>query len=204
MEGGPVERVHVLMSGFACRYKALANGRRQITDLLVAGDACHLHSGLLEEADHSVGTLTACSVVELSHETLTELTTRSPRIARALHWASLVLDSIAREWMLGLGQREADARMAHLFCEVLVRLQAVGLADERGYEWPITQDALADMLGCTSVHANRTLQGLREADLIVLRGKRLTLPEPARLKAFAGFKPTYLHLAERGDAAVAV
>ena len=84
--------------------------------------------------------------------------------------------------------------MAHLFCELHARLLAVGLADEDGYDLPVTQTDLADTLGITAVHVNRVLQDLRKAELVVLRSRRLTLPDPARLRAFAGFKPNYLHL----------
>ena len=196
-EGDPVETVHLVTQGIACRYKGLANGARQITDYLLPGDACHLHMAILEEADHSIATLTACSIAEISHSALEAVVAHSPRLARALWWSSLVSESTAREWVLNVGRRQAAPRMAHLFCELLVRLQAVGLADANSYDLPLTQNDLADTLGLTSVHVNRTLMDLRKAKLIELKARRLTVLDVARLKAVAEFKPNYLHLRAR-------
>ena len=193
-EGDRPSHVHVVLAGLACRYKVLADGARQITDYLVPGDACHLHTAILEEADHSVATLTACTIAEVGHEAIEALVAGSSRIARALWWTSLVSEATAREWVVNVGQREAPQRMAHLFCELHARLQAVGLAETDGYEWPVTQDELADTLGITAVHVNRVLQDLRKAELVALRSRRLTIPDLERLRAFAGFRPNYLHL----------
>lgn len=103
-------------------------------------------------------------------------------------------ESTGREWVLNLGRRQAGPRMAHLFCELLVRLQAVGLADANSYDLPVTQGDLADTLGLTPVHVNRTLMDLRAAELIVFENRRLTILDLTRLRAFAEFKPNYLHL----------
>ncbi len=96
-----------------------------------------------------------------------------------------------------MGRREADQQMAHLFCELLVRLQTVGLASENGFEFPVTQEELGDTLGLSAVHVNRVLQQLRQEGLITLEGKRVTIADVERLKVFAGFDPSYLHLNER-------
>ena len=197
-EGERPGDVHLVLHGFACRYKLLANGRRHNMALRVPGDFCDLHVAVLGEMDHGIATLSACTMVEIPRPTVLALTDH-PRIARALWWATLVDEAVLREWLVNIGQREADRRMAHLFCELQVRLQTVGLADETGYGLPLTQDDVADLQGITAVHVNRTLMELRASDLLQLRGKRLTIPDLARLRAFAGFTPNYLHLAPRTD-----
>lgn len=196
-EGDRPEDVHLVIEGFACRYKVLADGKRQIMALLVPGDFCDLHVAILGEMDHSIATLSACTMVHIPRATVLDLTQNHPRIAHALLWNTLVDEGVLREWLVNMNQRNADHRTAHLFCELLVRLQAVGRADETSFDLPMTQSELGDLLGLSTVHVNRTLQTLRDDGLIVLRSKRLTIPDVGRLKHYAQFTPNYLHLAKR-------
>jgi CRP-like cAMP-binding protein len=98
-----------------------------------------------------------------------------------------------------MGQREADQQMAHLVCELLVRLRVVGLVNEDSFEFPMTQYDLADALGISGVHVNRVLQDLRGRGLLEWRRKRMRIPNAARLMDFAEFDPKYLHLNPRDD-----
>lgn len=196
-EGERPENVHLVMEGFACRYKTLADGRRQIMAFLVPGDFCDLHVAILGEMDHSIGTGWGCTVVEIPRATIDDLTAHHPRITRALWWATLVDEATLREWLVSMGQRDADRQTAHLVCELLMRLQSVGLAGQDSFEFPITQEDLADTLGVTGVHVNRVLQELRAKGLLEWRSKRLRIPDVERLKVFAGFDPKYLHLKRR-------
>ncbi|WP_246102716.1 Crp/Fnr family transcriptional regulator [Methylobacterium terricola] len=198
-EGERPENVHLVMEGFACRYKLLSDGKRQIMALLVPGDFCDLHIAILGEMDHSIGTGWGCTCVKIPRATINDLTTNHPRIARALWWATLTDEGTLREWLVNMGQRRADKQMAHLFCELLVRLQTVGCADEDSFEFPISQSDLADTLGVTPVHVNRVLQELRAQNLIVWRSKRLQILNVERLKAFCDFNPNYLHLTRRAN-----
>ena len=186
--------VHLVLDGFACRYKILPEGNRQIVALLVPGDFCDLHVAILGEMDHSIATLTPCTIIDIPAATVRRLTEDQPRITRALWWATLVDEGILREWLSSMGQREAPERMTHLFCELLLRLRLVGAVDDDGYDLPLTQADLGDLLGMTSVHVNRTLRHLRELDLVEFKRKRLTIPDVTRLKAYCSFDPTYLHL----------
>ncbi|WP_342111663.1 Crp/Fnr family transcriptional regulator [Methylobacterium sp. SI9] len=197
--GDRPQDVHLVLSGFACRYKVLRNGKRQIVALLVPGDFCDLHVAVLGAMDHSIATLSPCTVADLPRDTILDLTERHPRIAHALWWTTLVDEAILREWLVNMGQREADQQIAHLFCELLVRLQVAGVADANGYPFPLTQEDLAETLGLTSVHVNRTLQAMREAGLIVLQKRQLDIPDVERLKAFCDFDPDYLHLVKRRE-----
>lgn len=196
-EGDRPENVHLVLSGFVCRYKILPRGRRHITALMVPGDFCDLHVTILDEMDHSIGTMTPCTVVEISRTTIQDLTSNHPRIAHALWWATLVDEAVLRQWLVGLAGREAAERMAHLFCELLLRLRIVGLVKENGYALPFTQTDLADMLGLTPVHVNRVMQHLRSEDLIIIKRRHLWVPDTARLMTYCGFDPKYLHHASR-------
>jgi CRP-like cAMP-binding protein len=197
LESESPEDVHLVMEGFACRYKLLPDGGRQIVAFLVPGDFCDLHVSILGEMDHSIGTGWGCTVVDIPRATIDDLAAHHPRITRALWWATLVDEGTLREWLVNMGQRDADRQTAHLVCELLVRLQAVGRATEDSFEFPITQEDLADTLGVTSVHVNRVLQDLRAQGLLAWKSKRVHIPDVERLKAFAGFNPKYLHLRQR-------
>jgi CRP-like cAMP-binding protein len=193
-EGETPQTVHLLLSGHTCRYKVLSDGRRQITAVLVPGDTCDLHGFLLRRMDHGVLTLTNCTLAQMPREAVLEITDKHPRIARALWWSTLVDEAILREWVGNIGRRTASQRIAHLFCELLARLDAVGLAEDGSYEFPLTQAELADATGLSTVHVNRTLQELRATGLITLKGRMLAIRDAERLKTLAGFDPTYLHL----------
>jgi CRP-like cAMP-binding protein len=196
-EGDRPDSVHVIVEGFACRYKTLPGGERQIIAFLVPGDLCDLHVSILGEMDHAISTLAPSKIAYIPREAIEQLTTKHPAITRALWWATLVDEGTLREWLVNAGRRSADKQMAHLFCELLVRLQSVGLVRDNSFDFPLTQEELADTLGLSTVHVNRVLQQLRDDGLITLRNKRLTVDDAERLKEFAEFNPNYLHLTKR-------
>lgn len=200
-EGDNPETVHLILEGFAARYKMTIDGKRQIFAYLIPGDFCDLHVALLKRMDHSIGTLSPCRVATLLPSTIIEITERRPALARALWMTSLVDEATLREWLLNLGQRPARERIAHLFCEMHVRMRAVGLTTDGSFEFPLTQEELGDTTGLSIVHVNRSLKELREAGLVTMRNDRLIIPDVERLKTFAGFDPAYLHL--RGPASLA-
>ncbi len=201
-EGDRPRQVNLVLEGWACRYKTLEDGRRQILAFLVPGDMCDLRMFILKEMDHSISALTTLRVAEIPSDAILSLTDRHPRIARALWWNSLVEEAIAREWLTNLGQRNAMERLAHLLCELYVRLRGVGLVNgssrEPSFEVPVTQEQLGDTMGLSTVHVNRTLQELREAGLVIWKGRQVTLPDPEALKTAALFDPNYLHLEHEG------
>jgi CRP-like cAMP-binding protein len=197
-EGDQPHVVNVFLSGWACRYKMLEDGRRQLIAFFVPGDFCDLNIFLLQEMDHSIGTITPVTVAEMSREVVADILARRPRLNAALWWDTLVKASIQREWTLNLGQRPALERIARLLCELFVRLQAVGLADGGICDLPITQVDLADATGLSPVHVNRTLQELRASNLIVWKGRSLHIPDFGALATAALFNPAYLHLGRIG------
>lgn len=184
----------ILLDGWMARSKDLAGGERQVTELHVAGDFPDLHGFTLKRLDHDVLTLSECVVGIVPHERLQQITERFPRLAR-LYWFSTNVDgAITRELALSLGQRSAISRMAHLFCELHLRLETVGRARPDGFEFPLTQRELSECLGLTVVHVNRTLQELRRRSLVELGNRRLTILDPSGLKGVAEFDPSYLYL----------
>lgn len=192
-----IDHSTLLLDGIACRYKDLRNGERQITELHVPGDFMDLHSFTLKRLEHHVMTLTPCTVATMPHENLTAITEEHPHLTR-IYWFGTNMDgAIHREWELSLGRRSAISRVAHLFCEMHVRLGIVGLVDALSYELKITQTDLAECLGLTSVHVNRTLKELREQGLTEFRGGRVEIGDLARLQQIAEFDPAYLYLEKR-------
>ena len=200
-EGDRPSRSCLLLSGFACSYKLTAAGKRQIVSFGIAGDIPDLQSLHLKVLDTGVSTISPCSVGFIQHEDLHDLCRRWPRIAAAFWRETLVDAAIFREWVANVGRREGYTRMAHILCELMVRLKAVGLAEDHACDLPITQGEFADALGMTTVHVNRMMQQLRAAGLIESRGTRITVPDWDRLKEAGEFEPTYLHLVQREAAA---
>lgn len=198
-EGDKPRAVNVVLEGWACRYKQLPDGRRQVVAYFVPGDLCDANVFILREMDHSIGAITKVRFAEIAPPDFEELMAQSPRITQALWWHELVVAAIQREWTTNVGQRSAFERIAHLFCEMFLRLQVVGLTQANSCDWPLTQTDLADATGLTPVHVNRTLQELRRQGLVELHGKRLTIPDLAALKDVSMFNPNYLHLDREGS-----
>ncbi len=142
-------------------------------------------------------TLSPCQVAIVPHENLQAITEQYPHLTR-VYWFGTNLDAaIHREWTVSLGRRSALQRMAHLFCELLVRLDVVGLTSDGGYDFPLTQSELSECLGLTAVHVNRTLQELRRRELIEVEGRRARILALEALQTLAEFDPGYLYLEKR-------
>jgi CRP-like cAMP-binding protein len=198
-QGSPPNRLHVVLDGWACHYTDLPNGRRQITALCLPGDLCLDRVSVLQRMSHSIGSLTAVTLGQLGPAAIDELTATYPRISQAMAWQSEVQAAVQREWVVNLGQRSATERMAHLLCEVHMRLWLVDLAEEDSCEMPLTQADLAEVMGLSAVHVNRVLQELRNTGLIVLRGRALTIPNLEALRDTAMFDAGYLHAGREGQ-----
>ena len=192
-EGDRPTHCSLLLDGFACRYKMLESGQRQIMAFHVPSDLCDLTSLLLGTLDHSVATLTPAKVALIPHATIQGWIERSPNLGHLLWQATQVDASVSREWIVNVGQRTAYQRTAHLLCELLLRMRSAGQADGYTCRLPLTQLVLADALGLTPVHVNRTLQWLRGEGLIAFGGGVLTVLDWLRLKRAGGFDPAYLH-----------
>jgi CRP-like cAMP-binding protein len=196
-EGERPSECCLIVEGFVCRYKFTEEGKRQIFSFHTPGDIPDLQSVHLKTMDHTVMTVTPCKLAFISHQSLFGILRRCPRI-RDVMWRDTLIDAaIFREWMMGIGRRSAYTRIAHLVCEVFVRLRAVGLANGDECDFPITQAELGDALGLSTVHVNRSLQQLRKDGLIQLEKGSLTILNWDGLKKAGEFDPSYLHLDEQ-------
>ncbi len=184
----------MLLDGWVARCKDLPGGERQVTELHVSGDFTDLHGFTLKHLDHDVITMSDSTIAIVPHERLQELTHKHPRLARVYWFMTNVDAAIHREWALSLGQRSAISRMAHLFCELYMRLEVVGKTSNGAYEFPLTQRELSECLGLTVVHANRTIQELRRRGLVELENRQLTILDRRGLEGVAQFDKTYLYL----------
>lgn len=187
--------VHLVLEGVACRYKMLPNGSRAIVGLLLPGDLCDLHITILGRMDHNISALSDCRIATIPHEKIIEMTSSSRQLAVALWWSTLVDEAILREWLVGLGRRRADRRTAHLMCEILARLEAVGQGRDRVV--PLGHQQMADALGITPVHLHRVLATLKTRGLIVQQGRRIAVADADGLRDYGHFDPDYLHRDER-------
>lgn len=201
-EGERPSRCLLLREGLCCTSIVVDGGRRQITAFHIPGDLPDLHSLHLEVLDSDLWAVTACRLASMEHAPLRGLCASQPRIAAAL-WRLTVVDAaIFRQWMANLGQRPAINRIAHLFCEMMRRMEAAGRAQGGSCALPITQADLSDASGLSVVHVNRTLQELRHEGLIDFARGQLTIHDWDGLALLADFRPDYLHLPGRGGEAV--
>ncbi|MBI1402496.1 MAG: helix-turn-helix domain-containing protein [Porphyrobacter sp.] len=192
-EGENPTVIRLLVSGWACRYKDLPDGRRQIVGFFLPGDFCDLNVYILSELDHSIGSLTAVRYYEIQPEQFQDVIDERPRLTRALLWHEMVASGIQRQWLLSIGQRTPVERLSHLFIELYYRLKAVGMVHDHAFELPITQHHLAEANGLSLVHVNRTLQEMRREGLIELADRQLRILDFERLKRTAMFNSNYLH-----------
>jgi CRP-like cAMP-binding protein len=187
----------LIVEGFACRYILTAGGKRQILSFHISGDIPDLQSLHIDVMDHSLATLVPSRLAFIQHDDLRSLMRSHPHLGN-LFWRDTLIDAaIFRQWMVGLGRREAYGRVAHVLCELLVRLRAIGQVEDHAFTLPVTQAELGDAFGLSAVHVNRVLQDLRGDGLISLHGGSLKVLDWDGLKEAGEFDPTYLHLARR-------
>ena len=189
----------VVLEGLVGSTKHTGDGKRQITSFFVAGDIPDLHGLHLSVMDCNFSTLTPARIGFMRHDTLRTVCDQHPRIATAF-WRSTLIDAaIYREWVTNVGRREAYTRMAHILCELIFRLRSVGHIQDHVADLPITQAALGDALGLSTVHVNRMLQELRRKGLIATSGSKVhALDWPGLIHA-GDFDTTYLHQRNRTD-----
>ena len=195
--GATLSESTLLVQGFVCRYKDLADGQRQIMEVHVPGDFIDLHGFLLNRLEHNLASLTPVRLATVPHDRLRCISERHPHLARMLWFSTLLDAAIHRERILSVGRRSALARIAHLSCELNLRLEVVGLASTGRYLLPLTQSDIADATGLTAVHVNRMLKQLRDGELLTFRGGEVIIHEWDRLQRLAEFNSGYLYLERR-------
>ena len=184
----------LILDGLAARYKVLENGGRQFTTLQVPGDFVDLHAFLLKTMDHGIVALSPCHVMFADHSRLRAITEEAPHLTRLLWLDTLVDGAIHREWIVAMGRRSKRAHIAHLVCELFVRLQVVKRTRGASFQFPLTQIEMADVLGVSVVHLNKTLQALRREGVFIWENRTITIVDWERLQEIAEFDPGYLSI----------
>lgn len=192
-EGDEPGPVFILLDGWACRYKILPSGTRQIMAFLMPGDACDLHMNMVDAMDHGIQAITEAKVTTISRDEMDRLMRHFPAIARAMYIAQLVDEGTMRAWIVSMGRRSSIERVAHLVCELYLRMRNINLDTNGNFSLPLSQIILADALGMTPVHINRVLKELREAGAMALSRGRIEIIDPVQLMQIAGFDENYLH-----------
>ncbi|QCB43304.1 Crp/Fnr family transcriptional regulator [Sphingomonas sp. PAMC26645] len=192
-EGDRPGPVFVILSGWACSYKILPGGSRQIISFLMPGDFCDIHVAVLAEMDHSIGTITEAQVATIPRDQMEELVEVRPSLAKAFWWSQLVDAGVLRATIVSMGRRTSLERVAHLLCELCFRMRNIGIATEESIVMPFTQIMLADAVGMTPVHVNRLVRKLRAAGALELGVGTLIIADLKLLSQIAGFYDNYLH-----------
>lgn len=184
----------MVLSGVLGTSKTLMNGRRQVASLHIKGDWPDLLSLHLGHMDSDVRALTPAVVAFLDHGDIRKLCRLHPRLGD-LFWKFTLIDAaIFRHWVINVGQRPAEPRVAHIFCEYFTRAESGGLTEGNSCSFPLTQADLADAAGMSVVHLNRTVQSLRARKQISWENGVLVMLDRKGLEALADFSPDYLHL----------
>jgi CRP-like cAMP-binding protein len=192
-EGDRPGPVFVMLEGWACRYKILPSGTRQILAFMMPGDCCDHHISLLAEMDHSIQTITPALVATIERPEMDAIMDSHRAIAKAMYVSQLVDQGTLRAWITSMGRRASIERVAHLMCELYLRARTIGLTTEPRFALPLSQLLLADSLGMTPVHLNRVLKELRLSGAMTLQRGSLIITDPTKLIKIAGFDENYLH-----------
>jgi CRP-like cAMP-binding protein len=182
----------ILQDGWACCYKLRPDGARQVIDVRIPGDFMGLRSVLLRTSDHTSIAVTDVVVAEVPTALMLETFQSLPRLATAMLWAASRDEAMVVEHLVGIGRRDALARIAHFLIELGLRMQLVGLGTEEGYACPLSQYVVADALGLTAIHLNRLLRQLREQKLLTFRHGQVVFHDLPGLRQLAGHHGGYL------------
>jgi CRP/FNR family transcriptional regulator len=185
-QGANSAHLFTALSGWGFRYKTLEDGRRQILNFVLPGDFIGLQAGVLNEMQHSVEALTNMTLCVFPRDKLWGLYEKYPSLAFDLTWLAAREEHIIDENLLNVGRRSALERVAFLFIALFVRAQQVGLTKGDTLPLPFTQQHLADTLGMSLVHTNKTLKRLTGSKAVRWKSKLLEILDRARLVAIAG------------------
>ncbi|MFZ3234418.1 MAG: Crp/Fnr family transcriptional regulator [Stellaceae bacterium] len=191
-EGRNYETLFVLQQGCAIRYRVLHDGRRQILNILLPGDFVGFPGCFFENALYAITALSDVVVCPVPFAVLIGLFEHRPRLAATIFWSFACEAAIYAERLIDIGRRSAIERVAHFLLELLTRLRTVGLADENSYHMPLTQELIADALGLSVPHVNRTLRQLRDDGLVTIEEQRVVVNDIDAMSALADFERSYL------------
>lgn len=189
----------LVAKGLVARFDQLRDGKRQITSFYIAGDMCDLHSTVAPVAAWGMTALSPSTILFVPHAELGRLALEFPQIAVAF-WRDGTADwTIMAKWLVNLGRQDARGRLAHLLCELGTRIEVAGLGNRTSFTLEATQEQLADALGLTAVHVNRTIQSLRREGLICTRSHLVEVLDWQGLAGAGDFDREYLLLDQPGN-----
>lgn len=188
----PIPFTYIIQDGWAYSYKLLANGRMQVLNYHLRGDFIGLYATVFRYAENSVRSLTDLAVCRIDPQEIIEVFRNTPRLAAAICWAAGRDGAILGEQITRIGRRTAYERTGHLILELLRRMESVYLAEDNAFEFPVTQELLADTLGLTPVHINRTLRTLKSEGKISYSKNHIKVLDRKALSEATGFDPFYL------------
>jgi CRP-like cAMP-binding protein len=191
----------LVLDGLVGRFGQVVDGRRQITGLHIPGDMCNLPA-LVVPSGSAYQALAASTIFRIANRDLSVLLRDHPLIGVAFWRACAVEASILAQWLVNIGRRNAQSRLAHLLCEMAVRMEEAKLGTRGAFTLDASQNALGDALGLTAVHVNRTLRALREQGLVAIDGRSVHIPNWAGLATLGEFDETYLLPGMRANAAI--
>ncbi|WP_319928097.1 Crp/Fnr family transcriptional regulator [Vreelandella zhuhanensis] len=193
-QGESPKHVYLVMEGWVSRFRNNHAGKKQVLNYQLPGDFCNLHTTLAKKMDHTISALVPSKIGFIPHHEIYNIYENHPHLAQSLNWTSLIDISILQEWLVNLGLRSSDQRLAHLLCELLIRARAAGLTDDHRFELPLTQAQLGEAIGITQVHTNRVMQRLLKEGLITFKNKKFHIDDWNGMKEYADFDALYLHL----------
>jgi CRP-like cAMP-binding protein len=192
-EGRKYDGLLILLDGVALRYRVLNDGRRQVLNIVLPGDLIGFPGCFFENALYSILALGDCTVSPVPFTRFLHLFETHSRLGAAIFWSLSCETAMYAEHLIGIGRRSALERVAHFLLEMLTRLQAIGLADERSYRLPLTQELIADALGLSVQYVNQTLRQLREEALVSIERQQVTILNLDSLVALADFERGYIN-----------
>ena len=192
--GERVDHSSFVLEGLVGRFGQNREGSRQITAVHIPTDMIDLHSVVAPDACSALQALAVSTILRVPHSALREAARKHPAIAEAF-WRECVVDAaVLAEWVVNVGRRDAICRMAHLLCEVACRSEGAGRADKGRFDFPATQTHVADMLGLTPVHVNRTFQRLKAEKLIQIEQRTVHVLDWETLAFVGDFNSDYLRI----------
>ena len=201
-EGQTLDAPRLLLSGWACRFRMLPDGRRQIFEFILPGDLYGLCLRPQAIALTTAIALTPVTIADASilGDAVVNRSDEFPALTTALHNTASLEEAYLLNQLMRVGRQTAYERTAHLILELHERLSIVGLAEEAVVPVPLTQEIMADALGLSVVHLNRTLQQLRRNQLIEFKNGQVRLLQPDLLRDIADFRPPRITQAVRAAA----
>jgi CRP/FNR family transcriptional regulator, anaerobic regulatory protein len=187
-EGEQAERLYTLLWGWAFRFKTMPDGRRQILNILLPGDLVGLQAKLFQEASHGIEALTEVTLCAFARERTWEVFRSFPALAFDLTWLGAREERFVDDVLLSVGRRTAAERLGMLILHLWCRARLLGMVQDGALAFPLTQAHIADTLGLSYVHTNRTMQELRRQRLFDLSNGVLAAMDEEGLRRLSGFE----------------